>query len=120
MVSKVHKARPEEINHSHYDVTKSIKPHQFELLYIHQTVFKGKKYKYVRTGVDNALRSKVERALQAKTPSENVSALEAIYNKGGAFKYHQVFQRDNWSEFKSDVTKLLKKHNADIRKTTKK
>ena len=28
--------------------------------------------------------------------------------------YPQVFQYDNWSEFRSGVTMLLKKHDADI------
>ena len=32
----------------------------------------------------------------------------------------QVFQCDNGSEFKSDVTKLFEKHNVDIRRTTTK
>ena len=36
------------------------------------------------------------------------------------FKYPKLFQCDNGSDFKSDVTKLLKKHNADIRRTTTK
>ena len=31
-----------------------------------------------------------------------------------------MFQCDNGSEFKSDVTKLLEKHNVDIRRTTTK
>ena len=36
------------------------------------------------------------------------------------FKYPRVFQCDNGSEFKRDVTKLLEKHNVDIRRTTTK
>ena len=35
------------------------------------------------------------------------------------FKYPKVFQCDNGTEFKSDVTKLLEKDNADIRRITK-
>ena len=46
--------------------------------------------------------------------------LKVIYEKGGVFKYLKVFQCDNGSEFKSDVTKLLEKHNVDIRRTTTK
>ena len=34
------------------------------------------------------------------------------------FKYPKVFQGDNGPEFKGDVTKLLEKHNVDIRRTT--
>ena len=44
--------------------------------------------------------------------------LEAIYQKGGLFKYPKVFQCDNEPEFKSDVMKLLKQQYVDIRKTT--
>ena len=40
--------------------------------------------------------------------------LEAIYKKGGVFKYPKAFQCDNGSEFKNEVTKLLEKHNVDF------
>ena len=40
------------------------------------------------------------------------------YKEGGVFKYPKVFQCDNGSKFKSDVTKLLEKHNVDIRGIT--
>ena len=33
--------------------------------------------------------------------------LEAIYKKGGVFKYPNVFEHDNGSEFKSDVAMLI-------------
>ena len=46
--------------------------------------------------------------------------LEAIYKKGGVFKYPQTFQCDNESEFKNEVTKLLKKHKVEIRRATTK
>ena len=36
------------------------------------------------------------------------------------FKYPKVFQCDSRSEFESDMTKLLEKHNADIRRATTK
>ena len=36
------------------------------------------------------------------------------------FKYPKVFQCDNGYEFKSEVTKLLKKHNVEIRRATMK
>ena len=40
--------------------------------------------------------------------------------KGGVFKYPKVFQCDNRSEFKNEVTKLIEKHSTDIQKATKK
>ena len=46
--------------------------------------------------------------------------MEAIYKNGGVFIYPKVFQCDNGSEFKREVTKLLEKHNVDIRRTTTK
>ena len=46
--------------------------------------------------------------------------LEAIYKKGGVFKYPKTFQCNNGSEFKNEVTKLLEKHNAEIRRATTK
>ena len=47
--------------------------------------------------------------------------LGATYKKkGGLFKYPKVFQIDNGSEFKGEVTKLLDKHNVDIRRATTK
>ena len=72
------------------------------------------------TSVDVASRHKVARALRAKKATEVAFVLEAIYKKCGVFKYPKEFQCDNGSEFKSDVTKLLEKHNADIGRTTTK
>ena len=46
--------------------------------------------------------------------------LEAIYKKGGVFKYPKKFQFDNGSEFNNEVAKLLEKHNVDIRRATTK
>ena len=59
-------------------------------------------------------------ALKNKKPSEAAVVLEATYKKGGVFKYPKVFRCDNGSEFKSDITKLLEKHNADIQKNNNK
>ena len=43
-----------------------------------------------------------------------------IYIKSFLKKYIKIFQNDNESEFKSDVIKLLEKHNGDVRRTTRK
>ena len=74
----------------------------------------------LRYAVDVASGYKVARALRTKKASEVSFVLEAIYKKGGGFKYPKVFECDNGSEFKSDVAKLLEKHNVDIRRTTTK
>ena len=75
--------------------------HQFDLLYMPHNVFEGNTYKYILTGIDVATRYKVARLLRTKKSSEVAFVLEAIYEKGGVFKYHVlVFQCDNGPEFK--------------------
>ena len=83
-------------------------------------LFEGNTYKYILTGIDVVSRYKVSRLLRTKKSSEVAFVLEAIYKKGGVFKYPKVFQCDNGSEFKNEVTKLLEKHNVDIRRATTK
>ena len=104
------------MHHSHYDVTKPNRQHQFDLLYIPHKLFEGNTYKYILTGIDVASRYKVARPLGTKKSSEGAFVLEAIYKKGGVFKYPKTFQCDNGSEFKNGVTKLLEKNNVDIRR----
>ena len=125
MVSKqalwqVHIPPPKEINHPHYDVTKTNEQHQFDLLYIPHNIIEGNTYKYILTGIDVASRYKVPRALRTKNSSKVAFVLESIYKKGGVFKHPKVFQCDNGSEFKNEVTKLLEKHNVDIPRATTK
>ena len=83
-------------------------------------VFEGNTYKYILTGFDVARRYKVARVLRTKKSSEVGFVLEAIYKKGGVFKYSRTFQCDNGSEFKNEVTKLLGKHNVEIQRATTK
>ena len=68
------------------------------------------------TGVGFTSRYKVAKAITTKKPSEVAFVLEAICKKGNMFKYPEIFQCNNMSEFKSDVTKLLEKHNVNIRR----
>ena len=83
-------------------------------------LFEGNTFKYILTGIDGASRYKVARPFRTKKSTEVVFVLEAIYKKGSVFKYPKVFQCDNGTEFKNEVTKLLEKHNADIRRATTK
>ena len=117
---QVHMPPPKEINHPHYDVTKPNEQHQFDLLYRPHNLFEGNTYKYILTGTDVASRYKVARPLRTKYSSEVAFVLEAIYKKGGVFKYPKVFQCDNGSESKNEVTKLLEKHSVDIQRATTK
>ena len=90
---------PKEINHPHYDVTKPNEQHQFDILYTPHNLFEGNTYKYILAGINVASRYKVVRPLKTKKSSEVAFVLEAIYKKGGVFKYTKVFQCDNGSEF---------------------
>ena len=83
-------------------------------------LFEGNTYKYILTGIDVASRYKVARPLRTKKSREVGYVLEAIYKKSGVFKYPKTFQCDNGSEFKNEVTKLLEKHNIEIRRATTK
>ena len=117
---QVHIPPPKEMHHPHYDVTKPNEQHQFDLLYMPHNLFEGNMYKYILTGIDVASRYKFTRPLKTKKSSEVAFVLEAIYKKGAVFKYPKTFQCDNGSEFKKEVTKLLEKHNAEIRRATTK
>ena len=101
-------------------MTKPNEQHQFDLLYMPHNVFEGNTYKYILTGIDVASRYKVARPLRTKKSSEVAFVLNEIYEKSGAFKYPKAFQCDNGSEFKNEVTKLLEKHNLEIRRATTK
>ena len=73
---------------------------------------------YVLSGIDVVSRNKVARLLWTKKSSEVAFVLEAICKKGDMFKYPKMLQIDNGSAFKSEVTKLLEKHNVEIRRVT--
>ena len=104
-----------KIYHPHYDVRKTNEQHQFDSVHMPHDAFEGNTYKYLLSGVDVASRYKVAKPLTTKKSSEVAFMLGAIYKKkGGAFKHLKVFQIDNGSEFKGEVTNLLEKHNADI------
>ena len=55
-----------------------------------------------------------------KKSNEVAFVLQGIYKKGSVLKYPKTFQCDNGSEFKNEVTKLLEKHNVEIRRATTK
>ena len=115
-----HTTSKKEINYPHYDVKKPNIQHQFDLLNMPHNIFEGNTYKYVLTGIDVASGYKVPRPLRTKKSSEVAVVLEAIYKMRSVFEYLAVFQCDNGSEFKNEVTNLLEKHNVDIRRATRK
>ena len=69
----------------------------------------GNKYKYILVGIDAASRYKVARPLRTKQVRDVAEMIADIY-KVGPIKYSKIFQCDNGSEFKGDVTKMLEKN----------
>ena len=79
----------------------------------------GSKYKCILAGIDAASRFKVTRPLRTKQVKDVAEMIADIY-KVGPLKYPKIFQCDNGSEFKGDVTKMLEKNEVKIRRVTTK
>ena len=88
--------------------------HQFDLLYMPSDSLYGSKYKYILAGIDAASRFKDARPLRTKQVKDVAEMIADIY-KVGPLKYPKIFQCDNGSEFKGDVTKMLEKNEVKIR-----
>ena len=116
---QVHLPPPKRIDRPHYQVTIPNEMHQFHLLYMPSDTLYGNKYKYILAGIDAASRYKVARPLRTKQAKDAAEMIAYIY-KVGPLTYPRKFQCDNGSEFKADVTKLLKKHGVKIRRVTTK
>ena len=93
--------------------------HQFDLLYMPSDTLYGSKYKYVLAGVDAASRFKVTRPLRTKQARDVPEMIADIY-KVGPLTYPKIFQCDNGSEFKGEVTKMLEKNEVKVRRVTMK
>ena len=93
--------------------------HQFDLLYMPSDTLYGSKYKYILAGIDAASRYKVARPLRTKQARDVAEMIADIY-KVGPLKYPKIFQCDNGSEFKGNVTKMLEKNEVKIRRVTTK
>ena len=88
---------------------------QFDLLYMPSDSFYGSKFKYIPAGTDAASRYKVARPLRSKQARDFAEMIADIY-KVGPLMYPKIFQCDNGSEFKGDVTKMLEKNEVKIRR----
>ena len=75
--------------------------------------------KYILAGIDAASRYKVARPLRTKQARDVAEMIADIY-KVGPLTYPKIFQCDNGSEFKGDVTKVLEKQEVKIRRVTTK
>ena len=87
--------------------------HQFDVLYMPLDTLYGSKYKYILAGIDVASRYKVARPLRTKQAHDVAEMISDIY-KVGPLTYPKIFQCDNGSEFKGEVTKMLEKHGVKI------
>ena len=93
--------------------------HQFDLLYMPSDTLYGNKYKCILAGIDGASRYKVVRLLRTKQVRDVAEMIADIY-KVGPLTYPSIFQCDNGSEFKREVTKMLWKQEVKIRPVTMK
>ena len=67
----------------------------------------------ILVGIDAASRYKVTRPLRTKQ-ARNVAEMIVDIYKVGPLMYPEIFQCDNGSEFKGELTKLLEKHEVKI------
>ena len=110
---QVHLPAPKRVDRPHYEVTTPSEMHQFDLLYMPSDTLYGNKYKYILAGIDAASRYKVARPLRTKQVRDVAEMIADIY-KIGPLKYPKIFQCDNDSEFKREVTKMLEKQEVKI------
>ena len=75
--------------------------------------------KYILSRIDAASKYKVARPPRTKQATALTVMIADIY-KVGPLTYPKIFQCDNGSEFKGEVTKLLEKHEVKIRRVTTK
>ena len=111
--SQVHLPAPKRVDRPHYQVTIPNEMHQFDLLYMPSDSLYGSNYKYILAGIDAASRYKVTRPLRTKQVRDVAEMIADIY-KVGPLTYPKIFQCDNGSEFRGDVTKMLEKNEVKI------
>ena len=116
---QVHLPAPKRVDRPHYQVTIANEMHQFDLLYMPSDTLYGNTYKYILAGIDAASRYKVERPLRMKQARDVAEMIADIY-KVGPLMYPKVFQCNNGSEFKGEMTKMLVQHEVKIQRVTTK
>ena len=115
----MHLPPPKHVDRPHYEVTIPKEMHQFDLLYMPSETVHWNKYKCILSGIIVASRYKVARPLRTKQVKD-VSDMIADICTVGPLTYLKIFQCDNGSEFKAEVTKMLQKHEVRIQHTTTK
>ena len=92
---------------------------QFDQLYMPSDSLYGSEYKYNLAGIDATSRYKVVRPLRTKQARDVPEMIADIY-KVGPLTYLKIFQCDNGSEFKGEVTKMLEKQEVKFQRVTAK
>ena len=110
---QVHLPPPKNVDRPHYEVMIPNEMHHFDLLYMPSDMLYGNKYKYILAGIDATLRFEVARPMRTKRAKDVAEMIADIY-KVGHLIYPKIFQCNNGSEFKAEVTKLLEKHEVRI------
>ena len=93
--------------------------HQLDLLHMPLDTLYVNKYKYILSRINVASRYKVVRPLRMKQAKDVADMIADIY-KVGLLTYPKIFQCDNGSEFKAEVTKMLEKYEVTIQHATAK
>ena len=109
---QVHLPAPKRVDRPHYQVI-CINLICYTCLQIHYMGIS------IKAGIDAASRYKVVRPLRNKQ-ARNVAEMIADIYKVGPLTYPKIFQCDNGSEFKGDVTKMLEKNEVKIQRVTTK
>ena len=113
---QVYLSAPKHVDRPHCEVTIPNKMHQFDLLYMPSDTLYGNKCNYILSGIDVASRYKVARLMRTKQAKDVADMIADIY-KVGPLTYPKIFQCNNGSEFKAEVTKMLEKHEVRIQRT---
>ena len=88
--------------------------HQFDLLYTPSDTSYRNKYKYILSGIDIIFRYKVATPMKTKHSADEAHVIADIY-KVGSLTFPNIFQSDNGSKFKGEVTGILEKHGLKTR-----
>ena len=114
---QVHSLPPKHVDRPHYKVKVPNEVHQFDLLYMtSDTLYRIKSFS---KAIDVVSRYIVARPMRTKQAKNTADMIANIY-KVGPLTYPKLFQCDNGSEFKAEVTKMLEKHGEKIQCTATK
>ena len=104
------------VGRPHYEVIIPNRVHQFDLLYMPSDTSYGNKHKYILLGTDVASRYKITGPIRMKQVKDIADMIADIY-KIGPLAYLKYSSAINRSEFKAEVTKMLKKHGVKVQYT---